>query len=233
MSTGDAAVGASLILLALVTLYLAMIVLRKYRRGANSYLWWGAGIFLGFVTIIQEAFIYFGYWSQPLIQSYIFMVALLVGFLSIGSVNLLRSEWVRGTWLGYITLMSIATAYFSFTTPVSRDVVVGGVILGAFPLNDIISSTLVTAPAATAVIALALYSTWRTRKPGTLFIAAGGIVISIAGTLFVLRSFPATLYYAEFAGIILLFLGFIDFPSRHTLPAAASAAAAGHGRGRN
>ncbi len=222
MTPEDAAVGASLVVLALVTLLLSALVLRKYRKGANSYLWWGAGLFMGFVTIMQEAFIFFGYWSQPLIQSYIFMVALLVGFLSIGSVNLLKNEWVRAAWFVYIVLMSIATAYFSFTTYVSQNVVVNGVILRGLPLNDVLSSTLVTAPAGTAIIVLALYSTYKTRKAGTLFIAAGGIVLSAAGALFALDSFPVTLYYSQFVGILLLFIGFLNFPVGHTKQLVAS-----------
>ena len=232
MDAAGIAVGISLFLLAFVTLLLSVIVMRKYRGGLNSYLWWGSGIFLGFVTIVQETFIYFGYWSQLLIQSYIFMVALLVALLSIGSVNLMKSGWVRATWLGYMILMTIATAYFAFTTTVSQSVVTKGVILGALPIYDIIFSTLVTAPAATAVIVLALYSTYKTKKLGTLFIAAGGIVISIAGTLFILRSFPVTLYYSEFVGVFLLFIGFIEFPVRNSARLrAAAAAVAGQGKG--
>ena len=165
------------------------------------------------MTILQEGIIYFGYWSQPLIQSYIFMVALLVGLLSTGSVSMLKSGWMRGAWLGYIVLMSIATAYFCFTTPVDRSAVVNGVIIGALPQLDVISSTLVTAPAATMLIALALYSTYRHRTMGTLFIAAGAIVLSVSGSLFALRSFPAAFYYSQFTGILLIFLGFIGFPS--------------------
>lgn len=218
MTPEGAAVGASLVVLSLVTLLLSALVLRKYSRGKNSFLWWGAGLFLAFVTIMQEAFIYFGYWSMPLIQSYIFMVALLVGLLSIGSVSLLRNGWVRAAWLAYMILMSIATAYFSFTTEVTQSVVVEGVVTQALPLNDVISSTLVTAPAATAIIVLALYSTYRTRRPGTLFIAAGGIVLSAAGSLFALNSFPVALYYSEFVGILLLFLGFLNFPSGRGTP---------------
>ena len=213
MTPEGAAVGASLVVLSLVTLSLSILVLRKYTMGRNSFLWWGAGLFLAFVTIMQEAFIYFGYWSQPLIQSYIFMVALLVGLLSIGSMSTVNNGWVRAVWLVYMILMSIATAYFSFTTGVSRSVVQNGVVTQALPLYDIISSTLVTVPAAAVIIALALYSTYRTRRIGTLLIAAGAIVLSIAGSLFALNSFPAALYYAEFVGILLLFLGFLDFPS--------------------
>lgn len=211
----SAAVGASLAVLALMTLLLSVLVFRKYRSGLSSYLWWGTGIFLGFVTITQEAALVFGYWSQPLIRTYIFLVALLVGVMSVGSVNLLKNGWIRATWFGYVVLMSIATAYFSFTTPVGRDVLVGGVLLGTLPSIDILFSTLLTAPAALALIALALYSTLKTRRLGTLFIAAGGIVLSISGALFAIRSFPALLYYAEFVGVLLLFIGFIEFPSGH------------------
>lgn len=231
MTPAEIGAGISIVALAFVSLVLSIIVFRKYRTGLYSYLWWGAGIFLGFVTILQEAVFYFGAWSERLMQSYIFLVALLVGLLSVGSVDLMKSKWVRAAWFGYVVLMSIATAYFSFTTPVGRDVVVNGVITGTLPAVDVISSTLVTAPGAIAIIVLALYSTLVRGKMGTLFIAAGGIVISISGAMFVLRSFPVTLYYAEFAGILLLFLGFIEFPSRNIERSGASAALNARTRG--
>ena len=214
MTPAEIGAGISIVILAIVSLVLSIFVFRKYRTGLYSYLWWGAGIFIGFVTVLQEAVFYFGYWSEQLMRTYIFLVALLVGLLSIGSVGLVKSKLVRAAWFGYMVLMSIATAYFSFTTPVGRGVVVNGVITGTLPAVDVISSTLITAPGAIAIIVLAIYSTLVRGKVGTLFIAAGGIVISVSGAMFVLRSFPVTLYYAEFVGILLLFLGFTEFPSK-------------------
>jgi len=205
-------VGISIVVLSLASLLLSLLVVRRYRRGAYSYLWWGSGLFLVFVTVLQEALVYFGTWSQLLIRSYIFLVALLVGLVSVGSVQLVRSRNIRYVYFFYFLIASVVTAYFSFITPVSQDVVVKGIILGPLPTSDILISSLLTGPAATVIAALALYSAVKMKKAGNLFIAAGIIVISIAGTLFDIRTFPVVLYYAEFIGIILLFIGFELYP---------------------
>jgi hypothetical protein len=59
----------------------------------------------------------------------------------------------------------------------------------------------------------------KTRNKKLLSIIAGVIVVSIAGTLYIV-AFPAFLYYAELAGIALLWLGFVDFksPGGKTVP---------------
>jgi hypothetical protein len=42
------------------------------------------------------------------------------------------------------------------------------------------------------------------------------VVVSVAGSLYLVQ-FPAFLYYSEFIGILLLWLGFFDFSPRRTL----------------
>jgi hypothetical protein len=48
---------------------------------------------------------------------------------------------------------------------------------------------------------------------------AGGAIILGAGGALYIASFPIALYYAEFVGILLLFLGLISLPQASSAPA--------------
>jgi hypothetical protein len=68
----------------------------------------------------------------------------------------------------------------------------------------------VTFPAAIILILIAALSYRKTRNPKLISIIIGVVVVSVAGTLYIVQ-FPAFLYYAEFIGILLLWIGFVDF----------------------
>ena len=84
------------------------------------------------------------------------------------------------------------------------------VVAGAPPISVIVTSSIATFPAAIVIIWVAAASYIQKRNVKMLSIIAGVIVVSIAGTLYI-ASFPAFLYYSEFFGILLLWLGFFDF----------------------
>ncbi|MDE1870492.1 MAG: hypothetical protein KGH71_05965, partial [Candidatus Micrarchaeota archaeon] len=67
-----------------------------------------------------------------------------------------------------------------------------------------------TFPAATVLVIVAAMGYRRTRSLKMVSIIAGVVVVSVAGTLYI-ASFPSFLYYAEFAGMLLLWMGFYDF----------------------
>lgn|GEM_PF-6156263 len=206
MSPERLAGSASLFLLALLSLYLSFTLLRQARYSPSSG-WWGSGMFAAFISLLEEGLIYSGMENEVLLQSYLFLSALLVALLSIGSVVLARSSWIRGAWLAYMTIGSIALAFFSFTQYVPQSIVMGGAVTGEPPLLIVIFSSIITVPGAIAIVWLALLSAMRERKGAPLLVAAGAIVISAAGALFVFRQLPVTLYYSEFAGLLLIFFG--------------------------
>ena len=210
--SNSSAIAASLVFLSVVALILSVLVLRRYRVERRAcYLYWGVGLFLFFVTLVEEALLDFGVWSQPLIQSYLVLVAVLVGILSMGSAELsLSSRW-RWPYFGYVGVTSVALAVVGFTTTISTGIVSDGVVSGLPPTSIDLVSSLITFPAALLLIVSALYGVIKYRRYHLLYIAVGTAVISAAGTLY-LVSFPATLYYAEFVGILLLFLGFVRIP---------------------
>ncbi len=209
---GSPGVAASIVVLSLVALLLSVLVLRRFRVDRQRcYLYWGAGLFLVFVTLVQEAALYVGVWSQLLIQSYLILVAVLVGVLSLGSAELSLRGLSKYLWFGYMVVTSVALAVVGLLETVSSSVVSGGVVSGSPPTSVLILSSLVTFPAAAMLIASSLYGVVRTKRYQLLYITIGTIVISIAGSLY-LVSFPVTLYYAEFVGVALLFLGFVQIP---------------------
>ncbi len=83
-------------------------------------------------------------------------------------------------------------------------------VFGPLPLSVVITSSIVTFPAAAILIIVAGISYYRGHDKKMLSIILGTIIVSIAGTLYIVQ-FPAFLYYAEFIGIVLLWLGFFDF----------------------
>ena len=212
MTSTSTAIATSLLALSVVTLLLSVIVLRRYRREHQVWhLYWGVGLFLFFVTLVQEAVLDLGVWSQLLIQSYLILVAVLVGILSLGSAQLsLHGRW-RSVYFGYIGATSVVLVVVGFLVTVPASIVAQGVVSGVPPTSITVLSSLVTVPAALLLILSSLYGVVRQRRYHLLYIAVGTAVISAAGALY-LVSFPATLYYAEFVGMLLLFLGFVRIP---------------------
>lgn len=210
--SNSTAIAVSLLALSVITLVLAVLILRRFQRERQPcHLYWGVGIFLFFVTLVQEAVLDLGVWSQLLIQSYLILVAVLVGILSLGSAELsLRGRW-RALWFGYIGVTSGVLVVVGLIVTVPTSIVSSGVVSGLPPTSIDVLSSLVTVPAALLLIVSALYGAVRYRRLNLLYIAAGTAVISAAGALY-LVSLPATLYYAEFVGMVLLFLGFVKIP---------------------
>ena len=218
------AVAGAIGVLSGISLLLAAFLLRKYARGRRpSYLYWGIGIFLVFVTLAQEAALYMGVWSQLLIRSYLVLVALLVGILSLGSAELSLPGRSRSLWFGYIGAAGIVVTSVGIVTSVPSSILYEGVVWGLPPLAIVVTSSLLTIPGAMLLILSSLYGAWKQKRLELLYITVGTIVISISGSLYIV-AFPTTLYFAEFVGIVLLFLGFVRVPGL-SAPSARSSSA--------
>jgi hypothetical protein len=204
---------ASLIVLAALAALLTGIVTGRWRRNRrDAELYWSVGLALVTVTLGQEAAVYAGVVSSFMLQSYFFLVALLVGVLSLGSASLALSAPLRSAYAAYILAMCGVTAVVAFAFPVDGSVVTQGVITGSPGLALTVASSLVTFPAAVLMAVTSLYGAFRGKRWNLLYIGIGIIVISAAGSLYI-ASFPAALYYAEFVGVVLLFLGFVQLSS--------------------
>ena len=146
-------IGISIFLLSILSFLLSYLLLKK-RKISISYLFWGIGVALVGFTVLQESIIYFNYWSELFIQLYVFLIAILVGILSIGSVLMLKSSKIKYIWIGYITIVGIITLLYSFTLPIPKSIIVNGIIINnvVLPTPDVIASSLLTIPAAFTII---------------------------------------------------------------------------------
>ncbi len=90
------------------------------------------------------------------------------------------------------------------------NILINYVVYAPLPSLVIIASSTVTFPAAAVIIAVAALSYKSTKSRKMLSIITGVVIVSIAGTLYI-AAYPEFLYYAEFVGILLLWLGFFDF----------------------
>ncbi|MCI4341012.1 MAG: hypothetical protein L3K11_01340 [Thermoplasmata archaeon] len=224
MDLETAGIGLSLVLLGVVLGFLSLRGLyRAAREGSRHQLMFGAGLGIGTAAVGIEAVAYFGLVNQPLLQAYVLFSAAIVGILSLGSARTLRAGWFENAYSAFILAGCAAVAYFSFTTPVSVSIVHDGVISGNPPLVLLVLSSVVTVPATVVLLTAAVIHLRRSFRPRGLMMVAGAVILGAGGALY-LASFPVALYYAEFLGILLLFLGLVDL-SRLTLHAPVPAAA--------
>lgn len=189
---------------------LAALLTKNYTGGKNrSFLYWSVGMWLFSFAVLLEVVFSFSIFVPILMGTYLFAVAVLVQMLSLGSLNLLKKRDYMVSYAIYSVIADIFLLFSLIYTPVGN-IIIGGVVFGALPLLVTVASSFVTFPAAAILIVTAILS-YRARKSNKMLdIIAGTVVVSIAGTLYI-AAFPAFLYYAEFIGILLLWLGFVNF----------------------
>lgn len=201
-------VGLSTIVILILTLPLAILMLKKYRsKKSLSYLFWGTGLSFFALGVLLEVLFAFNIYNQALIKVYLEAVALLVGFLAAGSIFMLKSKRIH---LAYSIFFIAAGAFVAYTLLASKisNLITSHVVFGVLPLSVVLSSSVLTFPAAVIIAVIAAISYKKSGSIKMISIITGVIVVSIAGTLYIL-AFPAFLYYSEFVGILLLWFGFI------------------------
>ena len=209
MAGGTASiVMVSLVMLTLLAALMSGIELNRYRmQGRRAHLFFGAGLGLVSATLLLEIVFYLGTLNTIALGSYLFLVALLVGVLSLGSAEEGLQGIYRTAWRVYVASLAAIIAIACFLEPAASSIVVNGIVTGVPPLGIVIASSILTIPAALLMAGLALHAAVKFRALRLVFIAVGILVIAVAGTLYIV-SIPVTLYYAEFIGVILLFFGF-------------------------
>lgn len=217
-------IAGSLIGLAVLLGYLSVRSLAKFRlRGVRAELWWGSGLTLATAAMAIEAVVYLGFVTDGVLQAYIFCSAAIVGILSLGATRVLRSPRVEGAYTIYTLVACGVVAVFSFGTAPPAGMVNGGIISGNPSALLITLSSFVTVPATVVLLAASAVSLRRNWRWQTMLMAAGALVLGAGGFLYI-ASFPVALYYAEFIGILVLFLGLISLPQPASTTAPAVAA---------
>lgn len=202
----------STIIILILSIGLSIIIsINLFRKRARSLLFWSVGLWVFSISVAIEVIFAFGIFSEILIKAYLFLVAILVEFLALGSVSLLNKKRIAESYLIFNIAADIFLL-FSLAAESVADIITHGVVFGPLPILVTIASSIVTFPAAVLLVVISAVSYRKTRNNKLLSIIVGVIVVSIAGTLYIV-AFPAFLYYAELAGIALLWLGFVDFKS--------------------
>jgi len=186
-----------------------LLTVNYFRKTFKSYAYWSAGMWLFAFASFLEILFSLGLYNKGLIDAYLFSVAILVQLLSLGSLALMNRIRLFNVYVGYSAAADVILIISLLLFPVGN-ILTGGVVYGPLPLAITVTSSVITFPAAVVLIVVAAISYRSRRDKKMLAIIAGTVVVSIAGTLYI-AAYPAFLYYAEFIGIILLWLGFIDF----------------------
>ncbi len=201
----------STIIIFVLSFGLSTVITASYRNNrTSSLLTWSVGLWVFSIAVLLEVLFSTGIYSQILIKSYLFLVALLVELLALGSVLLLRNKRFTAGYSIYAAISTIFLLYVMATAGSLGNLLSNGVVFGLIPVMVAIGSALISGPAAVLLILISAVSYRKRKDPKLLSIIAGVVVVSIAGSLYI-AAFPAFLYYSEFVGVLLLWLGFVDF----------------------
>lgn len=194
------------VLSSVLALYLTMNYLAGRRR---SYLYWCAGMWVFALTDLFEVLFAFGLYSQLMAELYLFLIAFLVIPLAMGSLELTKSRASKMAYLAYSVLTALALAYVAFTSNVGS-IVTDSVFNGNMPVNVVLWSSTITIPGLIIIVVIAALSYLKTGRRKVLWIIAGMVAFAAGGFLYI-ASFPAAMYYMEFLGLVMLWLGLFDF----------------------
>lgn len=186
---------------------LAFYMTRKYKKTkAKPLLFWSSGMQAFSIGVFLEVLFALGITTNFLTGFYLFLVALIVELLALGSIQLIKSKAIKKAYYAFciVTTLLLLYSVVSFNT---SGFVVNYVAWGAPPLLVTIFSTLITIPASVVLLVVAIKSYLKTRNTKMLSIIAGVVFVVIAGTLYII-AFPSLLYISEFVGILLLWYGF-------------------------
>ena len=194
------------VLSAILAAYLTLNYMQNRRR---SSLFWSAGIWVFAISVLFETLFAFGQYNRLLIDSFLFLVALLVNLLALCSIELIKSYLLKLSYYVFSVASLSLLAYSLISTNVGN-LMITYVVAGLTPVFVTITSSIVVFPAAVILVIIAVLSYRKTHSYKMLSIIAGVVVVSIAGTLYI-AAFPALLYYSELIGIVLLWFGFFNF----------------------
>lgn len=210
MSDLQLSVEISTIVIFILSCLLAYFLTTEYlKKRYASHLFWSIGLWLFAIGVAEEIAFAFGIYSEFLISAYLFIVVLIVEALALGSIQLIKSRMVKLAYYCFVIISSLLVLASLLTSTIGN-ILENYVVFGNLPLSVIVTSSLCTFAAAIVIVVIAAMSYMKKKNVKMLYIITGVIVVSIAGTLYIV-SFPEFLYFSEFFGILLLWLGFFDF----------------------
>jgi hypothetical protein len=206
--TSQLSVEVTTVVTLLLTIFLAAVMTKRYmKRKSVSLMYWSTAIWIFALGVFIEIVFAYGIYSQDLIRSYLFLVAVLVELLALGSMQLVKNRNAKKVYNVFVILSTLLLAYSLMISNIGN-IITDYVVFGLLPISVVITSSIITFPAAIILIAVAVKSYLVKRSSKLLSIIAGVIIVSIAGTLYIVQ-YPAFLYIAEFVGILALWYGFV------------------------
>lgn len=206
-------VAVSTIIIFVLSFFLSTLISVSYARDrSHSALLWSLGMWTFSVCVLLETFFAMGTYSQFLIKLYLVLVAVLVEFLAMGSLTHVHRKMFVYLYAAYSIAITAFLAYEMVTVGPLGNLLREGVVNGSLPTMVTVGSVLITAPGATLLIILPLISFLKEKNFRILSIILGVLVLSAGGTLYI-ASFPSVLYLSEFVGILLMWIGYINFRS--------------------
>ncbi len=222
-SQGYAAFGSLVLVFALLVALVVRAGVQYRRTGSRDQIIWGSGLGLAAAAMAVEAIVYWGVPPAPYLPGYVFLSAAIVGVLSMGATRVLHRPRLELGYKAYVLASSGVVAALCVVTPLPASMVTAGVITGNPPLLLILASTFVTGPATVLLLSASYLSLRKSWHWHTVLMIAGALILGAGGVLYI-ATFPIALYYAEFVGVILLFLGLVNLPT--SAPAATRTPAA-------
>lgn len=195
------------IFISVAILILAYRLFNKYKKTKGiSFLFWGAGLAIFGVATLLETIFALGIYNALLIDGYLFLVVVLVQFLSFGSIELVKTKRYRDVYyafsiaIGGLTLISIAMTNQGYLMQ-------NFVVAGLPSLWVLVTSSIAVFAASGVIVVTAAKSYLAKRSWRMLSIIAGVIIVATAGSAYIVQ-YPWLLYPSEFVGMVLLWIGF-------------------------
>ena len=200
---------STIVFFSLSTILSAYLTKSYFVKKQKNYLYWSIGMWCFALSDLFEVLFAFGIYNQAMAQVYLVLVAFLVVPLAMGSIELVKSRILKILYIVYSVITVVLLSYYTFTASIGN-IIENSVISGNIPTNVIIWSSSITFPALIIIVAVAALSYIKTRRKKVLWIIAGMLAFAVGGMLYI-SSFPVSIYYTEFLGLVMLWLGFFDF----------------------
>ncbi|KEO83380.1 hypothetical protein [Tumebacillus flagellatus] len=197
----------------LISLWFAVLLFRQYAGRKRLYqLWWAISM-LSYACASFGEFYALAYgWSPSMYKFYYFNAVSLVAIMAAGEMYMLFKSKIGHVYLVImIALMATLAALLVTAVPDPsvighHDAAIGG---NALPKGSVIRSVfppILSGVGGLILIFGPLWSWWKSRFSGNLFIAAGAVLLSVVGRLAVL-GVPEWLPLGELIGIAVIFYG--------------------------
>ncbi len=203
-------------------IFFLLVALQYKRRRKTHQLLWSVALFFYSASACME-FLMNGdvLGASPLLfRIYYVLAAPLVGLLGAGVVWLLVRRTFARLFLGFVVLFSLALTVTGFSAPIDAQSLASSfsgplangfmVASTALPMSVRVYAIVLNAVGGLALIGGALLSFMQDRsRTYNIFLAIGGVLPMLGGSMLGLLSYPDVFFEFELGGTVFLFLGFV------------------------